>query len=50
MKYTVVEVTMDGSFFDTKVHGLTKKEAEKLAKKMTVEDSNGSEYFAEEEH
>lgn len=50
MKYTVTELTMDGSFFNTNVHGLTKKEAEKLAKKMTIKDQSGSEYFIEEEH
>ena len=50
MKYTVIELTMDGSFFSTKVHGLTKEEAENAAKKMTIEDQNGSEYVVEEEH
>lgn len=50
MKYTVTELTMDGSFFSTNVHGLTKEEAEKVAKKMTIKNQNGSEYFAEEEH
>ena len=50
MKYTVTELTMDGSFFSTNVHGLTKEEAENAAKKMTIEDRNGSEYFVEEEH
>lgn len=50
MKYTVTELTMGGSFFSTKVHGLTKEEAENAAKKMTIEDQNGSEYFVEEEH
>lgn len=50
MKYTVTELTMDGSFFSTNVHGLTKEEAENVAKKMIIENQNGSEYFVEEEH
>ena len=50
MTYTVTEVTMDGSFFNTNIHGLTKEEAENIAKKMTNENQHGSEYFAEKEH
>ena len=48
--HPVTELTMNGSFFSTKVHGFTQEEAEKAAKKMTIEDQNGSEYFVEEEH
>lgn len=50
MKYTVTELTTDGSLFDTNVHGLTKEEAEEVAKEMTANDLHQSEYFAEEEH
>lgn len=50
MKYTVTELTIDGSFFSTNVHGLTKEEAEEVAKEMTANDLHQSEYFAEEEH
>lgn len=50
MTYTVTELTTDGSFFDTNLHGLTKEEAEKAAKEMTINDLHQSEYFAEEEH
>lgn len=50
MKYTVTELTTDGSFFDTNLRGLTKEEAEEVAKEMTDDDFHQSEYFAEEEH
>ena len=50
MKYTVTELTTDGSLFGTNLHGLTKEEAEEAAKEMTADDLHQSEYFAEEEH
>lgn len=50
MKYTVIELTTDGSLFDTNLHGLTKEEAEETAKEMTANDLHQSKYFAEKEH
>lgn len=47
MTYTVIELTEDGSMFDTNTECATKEEAVALAKQYNADSRNGSRYFVE---
>ena len=49
MTYTVVELTEDGSFFDTAYKHVSKEAAEDIAKKLNATELEGSEYFVEKD-
>ena len=49
MTYTVVELTEDGSFFDTSYKYVSKDAADDIAKKLNATELNGSEYFAQKD-
>ena len=49
MTYTVVELTKDGSFFDTSYKHISKDTADNIVKKLNATELNGSEYFAQKD-
>lgn len=49
MTYTVVELTEDGSLFDTSYKHISKDTADNIVKELNATELNGSEYFAQKD-
>ena len=49
MTYTVVELTKDGSFFDTSYKHISKDTTDNIVKELNATELNGSEYFAQKD-